>query len=289
MSTLFSDNSIWIQLLHPHYEYPTGVFKHPSALYYPSEEVVFIATKIVSSHYAGDVNSEVSFGHPEDIRLLGTLTLSIPEGLGMVAFGLWHGSAISELSLDIDLSGDSTISYCKQQALKILLENEDTNKVRYRLRTMERSKLDIEKKIYEGIDLTNSILIRGIYTLMKSQLLISAEPPYFMEEAFMNLQISTEAVFRLIREAVISLGKKKVRNEDIYDYINSNFAYGEGLVEYLKDRYYSWIETKHPASIFESKWAPFLMADDIYETYGALVSIYRHLIIGEPGGSSARP
>jgi hypothetical protein len=287
MSSLYGDNSVWIKLLHPHYEYPVGVFKHHDALYYPSEEVVFIASKKVSYNYGGDAYSEVAFGHPEEIRLLSTLTLSIPEGFGMVAFGLWHGSKIDELSLDIDLSEDQTVSFCRQKAQKILLENEGENEVRYQLRTITRSEFNVEKKIYEGIDLTNGILIRGLYTLLKCQLLISAEPPYFMEEAFMNVQISTEAVFRLIREAIISSGKNEVKIEDIYNYISANFVNGEGFVDYLKDMYDRWIQTKHPASIFESKWAPFLQADDVYETYGALVSIYRHLIIGEPGGSSA--
>jgi len=56
--------------------------------------------------------------------------------------------------------------------------------------------------------------------------------------------------------------------------------------EYLEEQYEKWIETKHPLSVYGSGWAPSLFVEDISETYDALISIYRHIVLGEPGGSS---
>ena len=58
------------------------------------------------------------------------------------------------------------------------------------------------------------------------------------------------------------------------------------MSEYIKEQYEKWIETKHPVSKYGSGWAPSLFADDIMDTYGTLISIYRHIVLGEPGGSS---
>ena len=86
------DNTICVRLLRPGFEYPTGVFKHHDALYYPSEDAVFLVTKRRSSNYGDDVYTEIAIWDPDEIRLLGTLTLSIPEGGGWITFAPWHYS-----------------------------------------------------------------------------------------------------------------------------------------------------------------------------------------------------
>ncbi len=62
---------------------------------------------------------------------------------------------------------------------------------------------------------------------------------------------------------------------------------GEQLVEYLEEQHEKWVETKHPMSFYGSEWSPSLWADDVFETYECLISIYRHIVLGEPGGSSS--
>ena len=60
----------------------------------------------------------------------------------------------------------------------------------------------------------------------------------------------------------------------------------EDIVEYLEEQHEKWIETKHPLNVCGAAWAPSLWADDIFETYECLISIYRHIVLGEPGRSS---
>jgi hypothetical protein len=127
--------------------------------------------------------------------------------------------------------------------------------------------------------------MRGLYTLIKSQLLMRESDS--MEEAFMDLQVSREAALQIIREHLHFLGNTNPSYREAHDYIRSNFHLGEQFVEYLEEQHEKWVETKHPMSVYGAEWAPSLWADDVYETYGCLISIYRHIILGELGGSSS--
>ena len=279
------DNAVCIRLLSPEFEYPVHSFKHHDALYYPSEDAVFLVTKRQSSNYGDDVYTEVAIWNPDEIQLLGTLTLSVPEGGGIVVFAPWHVSLLPHISLNSDLSSDSIIEPCLEAAITLRDENEQANRNKYTLRTVIRSEPNIEKDLFDNIDLRDSILMRGLYTLIKSSLLMHVYNS--MEEAFMNLQISREAALQIIRERLRFSGNPNPSYRDAHGYIRSNFQMGESLVEYLELQHEKWIETKHPMSVYGAEWAPSLMGDDIYETYECLISIYRHIVLGEPGGSSS--
>ena len=278
------DNVVCIRLLRSGFEYPTGVFKHHDALYYPSEDAVFLVTKRQSSNYGNDVYSEITIWSPDEIRLLGTLTLSVPEDGGMVVFAPWYVSLLPHVPLSSDISSNSIIESCLEAAIALRAENEQSNRNEYIFRKVNRSNSNIEKDLFENIDLRDGILIRGLYTLIKSQLLMHAQD--FMEEAFMNLQISREATLQIIREHLHFLGNPNPSYREAHDYIRSNFQLGGELVEYLEEQHEKWIETKHPLNVYGASWAPSLWADDIYETYGCLISIYRHIVLGEPGRDS---
>jgi len=278
------DNVVCVRLLRPGFEYPIHDFKHRDALYYPSEDAVFIVTKKQSSKYSDGVYTEVAIWNPDEIRLLGTLTLSVPEGGGIPVFAPWHVSELRNIPLSSDLSSDSIIKSCLEAAISLRVENEQSNRKKYVLRTLIHSDPNVEKDLFENIDLRDGILMRGLYTLIKSQLLMHGYD--FMEEAFMNLQVSREAALQIIREHLHFLGNPNPSYRDAHNYIRSNFQLGEELVEYLEEQHEKWIETKHPMSVYGTEWAPSLWADDIYETYECLISIYRHIVLGEPGGSS---
>ena len=78
-------NKININILDPVSEYPEQIFKHCDALYYPSKDIVFIATKPSSDHYE-NVYTELAIWEPEEIRLIGTKTLSVLLPLAFLFF-----------------------------------------------------------------------------------------------------------------------------------------------------------------------------------------------------------
>lgn len=281
-----------VHLLRPGFEYPERIFKHRDALYYPSKDIVFIATK-PSSIQDDDVYTEVAIWEPKEIRLLGTLTLSVPENAGWVSYAPWHFSftaipEVADIPITVDLSSDSAISSCIDYARGLLAYKEDKSESSYILRSQKslpRSDAHTEKALFENIKSSNSLLIRGLYHLIKCPLLISAGY-MFMEEAFMNLQISTEAAIQIIRERIRARGNSRPSKKDVLEYIDSNWPPYTSMSEYIEEQYEKWIETKHPVSVYGTGWVPSLFADDIYDTYSTLISIYRHIVLGEPGGSS---
>lgn len=293
MNTSPDYDSVEVHLLEPGHEYPENVFRHRDALYYPSKNIVFIATK-KSSRLNDDVFSEVAVWEPDEIRLLGTLTLSVPENGGWVAYFPWHFSfkevpKIPHIPVTADLSSDEGISSCLNYARALLDNKEELSTSSYIFRSQQslpRSDAHIENSLFENIDPTDSLLIRGLYHLIKCTLLVHSSCYMFMEEAFINLQISTEAAIKILREHLCAKGNPQPTKKDILNYIKSNFTGNIEFVEYLEEMHEKWIETKHPISPFGSGWAPSLWASDIYETYDSLISIYRHIVLGEPGGSS---
>ena len=289
MYSPIKQKAVWVRLLRPEQEYPIQLeypvhnFIHRDALYYSSEKAVFIVTKRKST-YAYDSSYHVAIWLPEEIQLLGALTLSVPEGSGMVVFAPWYDSIVHDMPISVDLSSDNSIKTCLDIANNLYVEHESSNKSPYNIRAMSRSEPNCERDLFEHIDPHNGLLTRGLYTLMKSQLLMRSYD--FMEEAFMDLQVSREAALQLIREHLKSLGNPNASYSDVHNYIRLNFLFGEPLVDYLEQVHEQWIETKHPLSIYGAEWAPPVSFDDISDTYGCLVSIYRHIILGESGRST---
>ncbi len=284
-------SSVQVRLLLPGHEYPENSFKHRDALYYPSKDIVFIATK-QSSNLHDDVYTEVAIWGPHEIRLLGTLTLSVPENGGWVSYYPWDCSfPIPHVSVTANLSSDDTISSCFDFAFGLLAQKEESSRISYVLRSqrsLPRSDAQIENALFENIDPTNDLLMRGLYTLIKCPLLIKEYPdfPMFMEEAFINLQISMEAAILIIRERLSTQENPHPSKKDAYSYIQSNFTQNVSWIEYLEEQHTRWIETKHPLGIDGPAWAPSLLSEDVSETYDTLIAIYRHIVLGEPGGSS---
>lgn len=285
MYTHSKDKVICVRLLRPGFEYPNHGFQHRDALYYSSEDIVFLATKRQWPTSHGEtVYTEVAIWSLEEIRLLGTLTLAIPEGGGIPVFAPWHAFPVSDMPLSSDLSSDSIIESCLEAATSLRGEKGQSNMNKYELRILNYCEPKIEEDLFENIDSMDGILMRGLYTLIKSQLLINTFD--FMEEAFINLQVSREAALQMVREHLHFLGNPDPSYRDAHNYIRSNFQMGEPLVEYLELQHKKWIQTKHPLSVYGAEWAPFIEADDIYDTYGCLISIYRHIILAELGRSS---
>jgi len=109
----------------------------------------------------------------------------------------------------------------------------------------------------------------------------------FGEEAVMNIQISREASLEMIREHLLAEGQVNPSFRDAHAYLAKNFTSGQGLADYFEHEHNVWTATKHPNSAFGPIWLPPLLADDFYETYECLGSVYRHLLSGEPEPATA--
>lgn len=226
--------------------------------------------------------SDLAWLSREEVRLLATLALSVPEGCGALTFDPGEAVVI-DLPSDVDLRSGAAIEVVRK-ALLPLCAHQEVNE----LSTWEMSNLEEQRTIYNAISLRDELLLRGLYCLLKSRLLVGDRR--FGEEAFMNLQIAREAALEMIREVLLAkaeVGGRGPSFRDAHAYLVENFRFGEALAEYFSWQHELWIVTKHPASALGPVWIPPLLADDVFDTYASLISVYRHLLLCEEGRATA--
>jgi hypothetical protein len=146
---------------------------------------------------------------------------------------------------------------------------------------------DPTAELFDRVDLDDELLIRGLYCLAKAGHLTHVHNGQFYEEAAMHLHISIEAALEIIREHLSIELNARVGAETVYAYLREQFLYGAAMVEQMRDLYELWITAKHPASRFGPHWSPPYNSEDILEPPDMLISIYRHILLGEPGRSTA--
>lgn len=279
------NEGVYIRIYNPSVGYFEDPFVDIDALYIPGEEVVFSVVRQCPSNWVEQIRSEIYWIFPEEIRLLASIALSIPEGRGTLAFVPNSHQLIVDTEGE-ELSGSGFINKAKELAFNVARDTFGKD-VRYRLRGADTSGEEFRQRLFQGINVSNSLLIRGLSCLLKSQHLMAADLHAFCEDAFINVQIAREAVLQLIRKLLEEEGIESVSYNDIYKYIEENFRMGNLLAASLKEQYEKWISAKHPNSRWGLFWTPPLSAEDFFETYESLVSVFRHLITGEPGGESA--
>ena len=128
---------------------------------------------------------------------------------------------------------------------------------------------------------SDHLLMRGLYCLLKSDMLAACDGGVFMEEAAMNLHISNESILRIVVEHLREEGGPEPSAAQFYEHLECTLKDGEPLVQYLGGLYEKWIIAKHPSSKHGVFWSPPYSADDVYETRELLISLFRYILLGE--------
>jgi hypothetical protein len=272
---MVGENGIFLRVFKPGVPYRAESFIHRDSVYVAKKECVFTVVRQEAENQLQSF-SELAWLYPEEVRLLSMIALSVPEGQGMVTF-LPAERQLLPLDPFTPLHIPAVLEVAERQA-KRLLSPKDAH---FEVHSWLGYDPEFDIELFEGIDPADDLLIRGLYCLLKSARLMRDLD--FAEEAFMNVQIAREASLELIREVLLADGKSNPSFKDAHLYLVENFKAGESLADFFDHEHQQWITTKHPNSDFGPVWIPPLMADDFYETYEALVSVYRHLITDEPG------
>ncbi|HSR70178.1 MAG TPA: hypothetical protein VLU25_19775 [Acidobacteriota bacterium] len=271
-----------IRVYEPVTKYISTPFITPRALYLANP--TFVVTVVKSSnHDLGDYWPEMPWIFPAEVRLLAALALAIPEGEGALTFAPYPSNR--RLPIDTELSLDepeviASITVEAESDCRKLAESQ----LPYRLYDWDFIQAD-RVVIYNRIELADSLLLRGLYCLLKGQHLMAHE--LFGEEAFINIQISREAALELIRKRLLGEGVKNPSYTDAHNYLRERFPRGGHLADFLEDQHDRWVATRHPKSRFGMFWTPPLLVNDYTHTHGAVVSLYRHLLLDEPSRLTA--
>jgi hypothetical protein len=265
---------VFLRIYNPVVKYIEDQLLEADAVYIPGEKVVFTVVKQCPANWGGKSSSELSWVYPEEVRLLGSIALSVPEGLGTLQFAP-HGEQL-RLSIDSENLADAKLLRKIEQEANQIARKTYGKKVRYSLRKAKTSGEVFQRTLYKGIDTGDALLVRGLSCLLRSQHLMSIDCYAFCEDAFINVQITREGALQIIRRLLKRSSGQSVSYEDAYEYIKQNFQVGDALADYLREQYEKWVTAKHPECRWGIFWSPPLSAEDFFETYEALVSIYRH-------------
>jgi hypothetical protein len=134
------------------------------------------------------------------------------------------------------------------------------------------------KKLLEGIDVHNHLLIRGLGALIKAGMLF--RHGQFLEQACMSLWISLDANFQLFRREMAAKGHRDASAIDVGNYLDSLLGYQPTGERYFADFYEERVKTMHPESRFGVYPATPLCADEYSQLLGSLIPSYEYLILG---------
>ncbi len=266
------ESGIFLRLLEPGRHCRSEEFRHRNAVYVAKQDCAFIIVRQSQRNQKG-VFSELTWLYPEEVRLLGTIALSIAEEKGMIFLAPGERVAL-DIAPRAPLYLPIVLRAAERRARSILAS--DYPGAHYELYSWCGYQQDFDHALFEAIDPSDDLVIRGLYCLLKGARLMLE--PDFGEEAVMNVQIAREASLELIREHLLSQGNKNPSFKDAHAYLSHMM--GKGLADFFEHQHELWVTMKHPSSAFGPVWLPPLMADDFYDTYKSLVSVYRHILTG---------
>lgn len=232
----------------------------------------------------GEEYSEVAVFAPEEVQLFGALALALPDpGLnGQVGVEpLSHSISIDIPARRLNFRSLEIRQVLMRRASRLLAKLavcRDEGHCPDYVRTCHALAAPTLELI-RSIDIRDRLLIRGLSKFLSARAL--SHEWWYLEEAGMAAFISLEAALCIIRQHLESKTKRPASFDDAYDYIRATFTGGATLVDWLLDLYDFRTITVHPSSRFGEFWNPPMEADHCLEAIDWLVSIYRHILIGE--------
>jgi hypothetical protein len=147
----------------------------------------------------------------------------------------------------------------------------------------DRLQIELQPLFFRAISTSNFVLLRGIYALIKSDML--ALTYEFREEAIINTFIALDASFQLVVRHLKALGNKNPTARDAGQWLYETFDERLGLAypedyRYFEEFYDNRVQTLHPGSrLGDLPFAP-LAWDDYSHLRSALPGILGYLATG---------
>jgi hypothetical protein len=139
-----------------------------------------------------------------------------------------------------------------------------------------------QTEMWGAIDVRNHLLMRGLFTLMKADMLSTYSE--FTEEAIQSCFISLEATFRMVLRKLKADGIANPTSKDaarwVFDNFDSHLDPEAELDRYFAEFYDQRITMLHPESRFGTFPYALVMHDDLYHLRPTIRSILGFLVSG---------
>lgn len=282
-----------VRLLHPKGRYPRTRIAQPDALFSADEDIAFLVTW--STRWKpSDENApytEMDWLTPDEIRFLGSIYLCELWDEGHIWFYPvpHYAPVINRTRLDLTKPKI-------QDEIRWLIHREmyspqlgaashwlhECSTLRYSFSDLDKLDLSRQPQFWSGISTTDYVLLRGLSSLFKSDML--SRYSEFFEEATIQCFVALEASFQLIvkrlkKQGVSQPGAKHAA-EWLHEHFDSQLGFQQPAERYFHEFYDQRVMTLHPSSrLGEFPYAP-LMHDDYFHLRGSLRSIFAYLVLG---------
>jgi len=270
--------SILLRVMHPRGIYPADDLHHRDAVFISDPQYVISVTRVDASD---GVLSELQWASVAEIHLWAAVTLSIPEGSGIYhVYPTNWARYIDPLELpSLDLSDEHCVQEFCNIGSELTVDRLSAGLLGSYMRRENDGGSIARQKLYRALSARNPLIMRGANCLLKGWMLWSHD--VFGEEAALSIFIAMEAALDYLRLSLSEQQQKELGFNDVHDHLTRTIHLGEPLSQYLRLCWENRIKLAHPNSKHGCWSIPPLVADDFYETYEALVTLYRFILLGE--------
>jgi hypothetical protein len=265
--------------------YPKKALIHRDSSFVLDKKLIFSAARFkvveIEEYYI-----EKEWIIPKEIKLLSSIALSVDDEKGKV-YAYPHPMSYKIKDIGYDLSDIGTLSDFKSGLLQKLKDAKCSfwqtcypppalGGPEYQINE-NADDLSRQLEIYNAIALEDHLLIRGLGAFLKGDLL--SVHHIFHTEACISLHIAMEATLQIILRRL----RKKIHNpsnKDASEYICEVFQSQYTPEHYFEDYYTDRIVAVHPSNRIGTFPDAPLSADDFYDLYEQLRSVYDFLITG---------
>ncbi len=252
--------------------YPDFTFVRPDAIFSATPSLVYTVTPSEPTNEY-EWTTELQWADIGEIRFWGALAFGIPEGQGVFSFyptgeGYEYPRTLWTECLSADLAA--------RCAHRLAAAGPPQT---HRLHWHRPVPQEISA-LYDALLQADKVLLRGVNCYLKAHMLW--KHAWFAEEMGTNLYIAVEAGLATLRRRFSAQQGRDVSYREVKEHLRMTFTCGDALVEY-------WEECRDDRNIVmhpDCDLGPEVMhppyADDIWELFDPMLSLYRYILIGKP-------
>ena len=280
------ERGVTVRLLSPLGVCPTEGFRHREAAMVLSHDVCAILTAFRTVQLPEDYYSEIEFLSAFEVRLLASVILSrVPDSGSICLYPTL--SAMERPEAGFDLSEVGALDELMTE-FRVFIQGERQYRElhnppligghAYSFNEYASLRYGHQREVFDSIDVSNHLLIRGLGSLVRALMLFSFSE--FTESAGMSLWVSMEASFEIVKGMLRAQGIERPTAKDAGDFVDDVFDNQFASEGYFPDYYEDRIKTVHPASRYGVFPGAGLSHDDVWELGIDLVHLYDFLVTG---------
>jgi hypothetical protein len=281
--------------------YPRGTWHVPNGFFHADEQIAFSVVFGESWRVLDPETpySEFDWASPQELRLIASLILcEVTDGPYIQLYPIVRFDPLLDAK-DLDLQSPETVANVRALLLyhatqppsmgNELSQLSCCHLTKYEMSAPTDFALDRLPEVWNALAWPNYPLLRGVYTLMKSDML--SRHYEFSEEAVHSVYIALDASFSLVTRQLQKEGIPDPTAHDAQVWIHKHFDEPFGLPppeaadKYFGEFYEQRVMTFHPASRFgDLPYSPNIH-DDIYYLRRWLRQLFAYLLTGrhDPG------